>query len=180
MSDHSRGVEAARPIGEFDQVVDPDVDVHSGRQRRESRPRQWDLLLAISAGGVAGAEARYAVGLAVPNHAQDFPWSTVLVNTTGCLLIGALMVILLELTSPHRLARPFLGVGVLGGYTTYSTFAVDVQRLVVSHRPLVALAYVTVTVACCAAAVWLSTIGTLNAGQAVLASRRRRYLQRRS
>jgi fluoride exporter len=39
--------------------------------------------------------------------------------------MGALMVVLLELTSPHRLLRPCLCVGVLGGYTTYSTFAVD-------------------------------------------------------
>ncbi len=90
------------------------------------------------------------------------------------------MVLLLELTSPHRLARPFLGVGVLGGYTTYSTFAVDVERLVLAHRPLTALAYVAVAVAACGTAVWLSTIATLNAGEAVIAGRRRRRDRERS
>jgi len=162
------------PAGELDEVVDPDVDLHDPRQRRESRPRQWDLLAAVSAGGVLGAEARYGIGRGLPHGADGFPWSTVLINATGCLVIGALMVVLLELTSPHRLARPFLGVGVLGGYTTYSTFAVDVQRMVLAHRPLLALGYLAVTLTCCAVAVWLSTTATLTAGRAVIASRQRR------
>jgi len=175
VSDHLLGgVDAALPGTGHDQVVDPDVDIHDPRQGRETRPRQWDLVLAASFGGIVGAEARYGVGLRIGHRTDDFPWSTVVVNASGCLLLGALMVLLLELTSPHRLARPFLGVGVLGGYTTYSTFAVDVERLVLSHRPLTALAYVAVTVAACGTAVWLSTIGTLTAGQAVVAGRRRR------
>lgn len=181
MPDHRPGgVDAAHTADEVHQVVDPDVDVHDPRQRRETRPRQWDLLLAASLGGILGAEARYGVSLGIAHRTNDFPWSTVVVNASGCLLIGALMVLLLELTSPHRLARPFLGVGVLGGYTTYSTFAVDVERLVLTHRPLTALAYVAVTVAACGTAVWLSTIATLNAGEAVIAGRRRRRDRERS
>jgi CrcB protein len=87
------------------------------------------------------------------------------------------MVVLLELTSPHRLARPFLGVGILGGYTTYSTFAVDVQRLVVEHRAGIAFLYVAVTVGTCAAAVMASTLGTLALGRHVAARRRERRPQ---
>ncbi|MDP9221212.1 MAG: CrcB family protein [Actinomycetota bacterium] len=176
------GVDATRSTrSEFDEVVDSDVDLHDERQRQETRPRQWDLVLATAAGGVLGAEARYGVAVLVPHASHQFPWSTVLINASGCLLIGALMVSLLELTSPHRLVRPFLGVGVLGGYTTYSTFAVDVQQLVLAHRPVIALAYVTTTVLACAIAVWLSTTATLVAGRAVIARRvRRRDLTRRS
>ena len=44
-----------------------------------------------------------------------------MVNTSGCLLIGVLMVLIVEARQGHRLVRPFLGVGVLGGYTTFST-----------------------------------------------------------
>ena len=175
-------VDSARsPRTEFEQVVDSDVDLHDERQRLETRPRQWDLVVATAAGGVVGAEARYGVAVLVPHGSHQFPWSTVLINASGCLLIGTLMVTLLELTSPHRLMRPFLGVGILGGYTTYSTFAVDVQRLVLAHRPVVALAYVVVTVLACAIAVWLSTTATMVAGKAVISRRvRRRDLRRRS
>lgn len=172
--DRRGGVGAAGPKSdEFDQVIDRDVDLHDPHQVRETTPRQWDLVLATAAGGVLGAEARYGIGLAVPHDPRAFPWSTVIVNTTGSLLIGALMVILLELTSPHRLARPFLGVGVLGGYTTYSTFAVEVQRLVLAHRPLVALGYLLTTVIACTSAVWLSATATQGAGHAIIAAGRR-------
>jgi CrcB protein len=171
---------AGVPTGGQERIVDSDVDLHDARQRNETSPRQWDLVLATAIGGILGAEARYALGLALPHTAGEFPWSTVVVNATGCLLIGALMVVLLDLTSPHRLARPFLGVGVLGGYTTYSTFAVDVQRLVLAHRPFVALGYIAITIVVCVGAVWLSTTATLVAGQAIVTARVRRRNNSRS
>lgn len=141
-------------------VVDPDVDLTDPAQRAETRPREWDILVAIAIGGLAGAEARYGLGLALPHRAGTFPWSTVLINASGCLLIGVLMVVLLELITPHRLARPFLGVGVLGGYTTYSTFAVDVVTLLHAHRIGTALGYLVTTLLLGAAAVWLGTVAT--------------------
>ena len=171
------GVDATGEAGDEFVVVDSDVDLHDPQQRNETRPRQWDLVLAAAAGGVLGAEARYGLSLSVPHQAHQFPWSTVIINVTGCLLIGALMVVLLELTSPHRLVRPFLRVGVLGGYTTYSTFAVDVQRLVLAHRPILALGYVVVTMIACVAAVWLSTAGMQAAGRSIIAARIRRREQ---
>jgi CrcB protein len=48
--------------------------------------------------------------------------------------MGALMVTITELTSPHRLVRPFLGVGVLGGYTTFSTYCVNLQQMLAASR----------------------------------------------
>lgn len=136
-------------------IVDPDVDLHDPAQRDETRPREWDLLAVVAIGGVAGAEARYGLDVALSHGSGAFPWATVLVNATGCLLIGALMVVLTEIARPHRLWRPFLGVGVLGGYTTYSTFAVDARGLIVAHRAPAALGYVVLTFAACLFAVWL-------------------------
>lgn len=146
------------------EVVDSDVDLHDPAQRAETRPHSWDLLTAIAIGGVAGAEARYGLDVAVSHGASAFPWATVIVNASGCLLIGVLMVVVLELAAPHRLLRPFLGVGVLGGYTTYSTFAVDATALLRAHRPLVALGYVAVTLAACFGAVVVATVATRAVG----------------
>ena len=153
-------------------VIDSDVDLHDPAQRVELAPHRWDLLLAIALGGVAGAEGRYGLSEALPHGGRAFPWSTVLVNASGCLLIGALMVLVLELLSPHRLVRPFLGVGLLGGYTTYSTFAVDAQALVLAHRPVIALLYVVVTVLLCYAAVVLGSTVTRRVGASVGAGAR--------
>jgi CrcB protein len=134
-------------------VIDPDVDLHDPRQRAENCPHSLDLLAVIAAGGVAGAEARYGLGVALGSSGSAFPWSTVLVNASGCLLIGVLMVLVLERLRPHRLLRPFLGVGVLGGYTTFSTFAVDVERLIRAGRAGIALGYIAASVLLCLLAV---------------------------
>ncbi len=138
--------------------IDPDVDADTRFEvslPTESHPLEWAVLAAIAAGGVIGAESRYGLEVLLPHGADAFPWSTLLVNVSGCLLIGVLMAVLAALDSPHRWARPFLGVGVLGGYTTFSTFAVDVDRLVVEDAPALAAGYLVVTVAAGAVAVWL-------------------------
>ena len=125
-------------------AVDPDVDLHDPAQRR--RPAVEPAVLgAIAAGGILGSEARYALGLAVPHAAGSWPTATFVINISGSLVLGALMVVLTELTSPHRLLRPFLGVGVLGGWTTFSTAMVDVEQLVRAGRPVVAVAYLVGT-----------------------------------
>lgn len=155
-------------------VTDPDVDLHDPQQVAETKPRQWDTVVAVGLGGIVGAESRYGIGLSLPHAHDEFPWATVLVNATGCLLLGVLMVILLELTSPHRLVRPFLGVGVLGGYTTFSTFTTDAGALLQAHRPLVALLYVLTTMIACGMAVWVGSVTTQAAGQAVIHHRLRR------
>ncbi|MFB4310433.1 fluoride efflux transporter FluC [Actinomadura sp. GTD37] len=133
--------------------VDPDVDLHVPEQRAELRRAPWATLGAISAGGVLGALARYGLSTAFPYGPRDFPWPVFWVNVSGCLLIGVLMVLVAELRRVHRLVRPFLGVGVLGGYTTFSTYTVDVQRAVEHGAPRVGLAYLALTLAAALAAV---------------------------
>lgn len=103
------------------------------------------VLSVIAFGGVLGAACRYGVDVALPTPAGAWPWSTLTVNATGCLLIGVLMVLVVEVPLVHRLARPFLGVGVLGGYTTFSTYAVDAQTLLAEGRPALALGYLVTT-----------------------------------
>lgn len=103
------------------------------------------VLAAVAAGGVLGAEARYGIGVAWPHPPTAFPWPTLLVNSSGCLLIGVLMVVITERARTHPLVRPFLGVGVLGGYTTFSTFAVDVVTLARVGHPVAAGAYLVAT-----------------------------------
>src|ERR1700710_2034488 len=93
--------------------VDPDVESSAGSQRIVLA-RDAAVLAAIAAGGALGSEARYGLGLALPHRSGSWPAATFLINVTGCLVIGALMVVLTELTAPHRLGRPLLAGGVPG------------------------------------------------------------------
>ncbi|MFI1995798.1 fluoride efflux transporter FluC [Actinoplanes sp. NPDC020271] len=83
---------------------------------------------AVAAGGVLGALARYGVGVAWPHAPAEFPWATWSINVSGCFLIGVLYTALAQFRPESRLTRLFLGTGVLGGYTTFSTAEVDLQR----------------------------------------------------
>jgi CrcB protein len=105
--------------------------------------RNAEVLGVIAAGGVIGAEARYGLTLLI--QSGDVPWATLIANAAGCLLIGVLMVVLLELTAPHRLVRPFLGIGVLGGFTTFSTYAVETRVLLDDGHVALALGYLAAT-----------------------------------
>lgn len=114
---------------------------------------------AVAAGGVVGAEARYGLSVLLPHGGGAFPWATFATNASGCLLIGVLMAALAALSAPHHLLRPFLGVGVLGGYTTFSTYAVDVETLLAAKAPGLALLYLFGTVAAALAAVGVGVAG---------------------
>lgn len=113
-----------------------------------------DVLLVIGLGGAIGGSARYAFLAVLPHRGSEFPWATFLENVAGSFLMGALVVLLMEVARPHRLIRPFLGVGVLGGFTTFSTYAVDVVSLTEAGSPGMALAYLTTTLLGALLAVW--------------------------
>ena len=103
------------------------------------------VLATVALGGVIGSLGRYAVGVAVPHAAGAFPWATVVVNVTGAFAMGLLVAYLVDRPGVHRLARPFVGVGVLGGWTTFSALAVDVLQLGAADEVQLALAYVAGT-----------------------------------
>ncbi|MFE3519220.1 fluoride efflux transporter FluC [Streptomyces sp. NPDC059166] len=114
----------------------------------------WREPAAVAAGGAVGALARHAVTPAGP-AGRGFPWQVLAVNVAGCALIGVLMVLTAErgrLT--HPLLRPFLGVGVLGGFTTFSTYAAGVAQLLDRQEAATALAYVAATTVAALGAVW--------------------------
>ncbi len=103
------------------------------------------LLVSVAVGGVVGSLGRYAVGAALPHAPGAFPWATFCVNVTGAFAMGLLVAYLVDRPGVHRLARPFVGVGVLGGWTTFSALAVDVVQLGTHQQVPVALLYVAAT-----------------------------------
>ncbi|MCU1654969.1 MAG: CrcB-like protein [Pseudonocardia sp.] len=119
---------------------------------------------AVAAGGALGALARYGLALAIPPVPGHFPLATFLTNVVGGLLIGVLIVVLTELTTPHPLARPFLVTGILGGFTTFSTYAVDVEHLLAAHAVGVALGYLLGTLVAALAATWVGILATRAVG----------------
>ncbi|GID96397.1 putative fluoride ion transporter CrcB [Amorphoplanes digitatis] len=133
--------------------MDPDVDLSTPAGRAELGPHALPVLAAISAGGVLGALARWGIGAAWPHDPRAFAWSTWTINLTGCLLIGVLMVFVTRVWPRRRLIRPFWGVGVLGGYTTFSGASVDALRA----APGTGLIYVAATLVGALLAVWAGT-----------------------
>jgi fluoride exporter len=114
----------------------------------------WDILLVISVGGALGSLGRWGLGQAIVAGAGSFPMATFVVNVTGSFAIGLLMVLVLDVWPPSRYVRPFLGVGVLGGYTTFSTYALDTRALVAADRLPVAALYLFGTLVVGLVAVW--------------------------
>ena len=102
---------------------------------------------AAALGGALGALARWGVVEALPRDPGGWPWATLLVNLTGCLVLGLLIGSVFARSPDVPWLRPFLGTGVLGGFTTYSAFAVETVQLADAGRPGVAAGYVLISVA---------------------------------
>ncbi|MYV98264.1 fluoride efflux transporter CrcB [Streptomyces sp. SID3343] len=129
-------------------VEPPDADAHppAPTESRESPRVPVAIVAVVSVGGVLGALARYGAGLLWPTATGSFPWTTFAINVIGCAAIGCLQVAATEGRPVHRLVRPFLGTGVLGGFTTFSTYCVDIEQLVDRGEAGTALAYLTATI----------------------------------
>lgn len=132
--------------------VDPGPADHSKRNDRRRTPRrpgpQMAMMIAIGIGGVIGALSRYVLEQTFPPQAGHIPWVVFVINVTGSALLGLLLVILVEQFSRARLARLVMGTGIIGAYTTFSTFmvgAVDVAR---SGHVATAAVYVVLSIAC--------------------------------
>ncbi|MFB9465249.1 fluoride efflux transporter CrcB [Streptomyces cinereospinus] len=150
----------------------PDTEstpLHAHPPRHSARHDRLPVVAAVALGGATGATARYAASLWWPAQPAGFPWPTFWVNVAGCAVIGAFMVLVSQARAAHRLVRPFFGTGVLGGFTTFSTYAVDVLRLVDAGHPRTALACLAATVLAALGAVW----GGAAATRRLLAWRRR-------
>ena len=113
-------------------------------EERSDEPSQWRVLAVVALGGMLGAAARYGLERTWPAPGDRWPWATLFVNASGCLLIGVLMA-WVETGRAHRLARPFFGVGLLGGYTTFSTYAVQTGELWAHGRVEIGALYLVAT-----------------------------------
>jgi CrcB protein len=122
------------------------------RQHQRSGPGAADLG-AVAVGGGLGSVARYLLSTAFP-AGHGFPSAVFAINVSGCFCLAVLMVYLLEVWPPRRFLRPFLAIGLIGGYTTFSTYAGGVLTLLTGHAPALAVAYALSTVASGLVAVW--------------------------
>jgi CrcB protein len=103
---------------------------------------QWSILVAVAAGGALGSLLRYFVAGAIQQPAMQFPWGIFCVNVTGGLAMGIIVELsALKLNISPEL-RAFLTVGILGGYTTFSTFSLDSVLLIERGTYLAAAGYV--------------------------------------
>jgi fluoride exporter len=103
--------------------------------------------VAAALGGALGALGRWGVAEALPREAGGWPWATLLVNLSGCLVLGLLIGSVFARSPGSSWLRPFLGTGVLGGFTTFSAVAVETVQLTEAGRPGVAAGYVLASVA---------------------------------
>jgi CrcB protein len=108
-------------------------------------PRSPLILGVVALGGAVGAVGRYGIAEAIPWSGQGFPWATFITNVIGCLVIGALVVWLVEQATAPPWLRPLLVTGVLGGFTTYSTFALELRDLLAADQSAMALGYLIAT-----------------------------------
>jgi CrcB protein len=123
-------------------------------RRRSVEPFLGAAVVAVAAGGVLGSLARYGIGELWPNPPGTFPWAVLAINATGSFLLGALLVLISDRASNLVLLRPFLGTGVLGGFTTFSTFATGAHQLLRLGHPVPAAGYLVLTAGLALLAAW--------------------------
>lgn len=111
----------------------------------------------VSAGGAIGATARWAIGWTFPSQPPEFPWATFAINVSGSLLLALLPAITVA-RDPRRggYLVPFLGPGLLGGFTTLSATSEEGRALVAAGHSTVAAAYLLGTLAAALLAVWVA------------------------
>jgi len=122
--------------------------------------------LLIALGGALGSMGRFALATLIDTQVsqrtgQVFPWGTILVNIIGCLIIGFIATV----TSPDGrfmvspLTRQFIMVGILGGFTTFSSFSLQTLTLIQDNQWGAAGANVGISVVACLAGTWLGIVG---------------------
>ncbi|MEI6034438.1 MAG: CrcB family protein [Verrucomicrobiae bacterium] len=117
----------------------------------------WNSYLAVMAGGAAGVGARMFLSNWIANQfGSSFPWGTLIVNVFGCIIIG----IFTGLTGPDGavmtspLVRQVVAIGVLGGFTTYSSFSLQTITLLADGEILYAAGNIALTLLLCLAGTW--------------------------
>ena len=118
------------------------------------------MIFAVACGGALGAVGRYLL----QNYLQmvagnGFPWGTLTVNILGCVILGFLFSALLNFWSPTQEFRAFLTVGLVGAFTTFSAFSLEVVLMIERAQWVLAGTYILVSVVLCVGALFLSILG---------------------
>ena len=130
---------------------EPDEQV-AGALHIPVRPRRFggraepSVLLAIMIGGGLGTLARYGISRVIHVSKDTFPWATFVTNLTGAFVIGVFLTLILERFPPTRFPRPFFAIGFLGGFTTFSTMAVETVTLCKDGYPALGIGYLLASV----------------------------------
>ncbi len=116
--------------------------------RSTNRWGDADLFAAAAVGGALGATVRYAMESLIPTARDGWPTATFIVNLTGAFILGVVIVLVGRFAPDpatgqvSRRIRPFLVTGVLGGYTTFSTYMVEAHGLLDTNQPVMVGIYV--------------------------------------
>jgi CrcB protein len=127
--------------------VDPDVAVPFERSELKT-------LVVVCLGTMLGATARYFIERTWPVGLDAFPWSTFFINVSGSLVLPFVVVAAIELWPSAWFLRPAFGTGVLGGFTTFATFAVEQRQLFGDGALQTGILYLASTFALCTLAAW--------------------------
>jgi CrcB protein len=123
------------------------AELESAIARLQPRTRMRErLLLAIFVGGAVGALLRAGLEEAFPASGHEWPWATFVVNVLGAALLAYFATRLQERLPPSTYPRPFLGTGLCGALTTFSTLQIEVIKLVRNHHALLAVGYLAASV----------------------------------
>lgn len=115
--------------------------------------------LAIGIGGAIGSLLRFWMSDWVHSFAgRGFPYGTLTVNVLGCLAMGVLFVLLTERFSDNAVLRAGILIGVLGGFTTFSSFSIETFNLIEQGAHLKALTNMALSLALCVGATWIGVI----------------------
>ncbi|WP_310962169.1 fluoride efflux transporter CrcB [Nocardioides terrisoli] len=114
-------------------------------------------ILAIFVGGAVGALARGLLAEAVPAHPGEWPWATFVANVVAAFLLGYFTTRLLERLPVSTYRRPFLGTGICGGLSTFSTMQVELVRMLQAGAWAVGLGYLLASLVCGLLAMHLAT-----------------------
>jgi CrcB protein len=119
------------------------------------------VALGVTIAGGLGSLARYALATAFAPRTARWPWATLTVNVLGALAIGVVVALAAARPDSDRV-RTIIATGFLGGFTTFSTLALESVQLIERRAWATAAAYVTITVvvglAACAAGLWLGSV----------------------
>ena len=102
-------------------------------------------LAAIFGGGIVGALARTGLAQAFPDSARGWPWAIFAVNVVGAFMLGYFITRLQERLPTSAYKRPFLGTGLCGALTTFSTVQLELYRMIQAHEWTLAIGYASAT-----------------------------------